>query len=108
MAASLSGPPFCIRASVSNQAPTSALPSAGLALSVSVETVIRSWISLGIFELSNTIVPVFLTSPSCGFQVTTVFTSGVAKALTMSASEVLTVFTSDSFIPFISSARARR
>jgi hypothetical protein len=47
-------------------------------------------------------------SESCGFQATTALTSGVAKAATISASEVLTVLTSVSFRPTESSARASR
>ena len=42
----------CMIASVSYQAPTSALPKAGLSFSVSVLTTIRSMISPGICELS--------------------------------------------------------
>ena len=98
-------------ASVSYQAPTSALPKAGLSASVSVLTTIRSMISPGICELSNSSVApgMAATSDSSGFQVTTFWTSSVPENTeTMSASEVLTTLTSFSVRPACSSARASR
>ena len=45
---------------------------------------------------------------TCGFHATAALIAGEAKALAMSASEVLTVLMSVSFMPFFSSARASR
>jgi hypothetical protein len=83
---------------VSYQAPTSALPNAGLAWRVSVLTTIRSMISPGIRLESNTLVVPGMAriSETSGFQVTTAVGPPAAKAETRSASEVLTTVTSRS------------
>ena len=100
-------------AMVSYQAPTSALPKAGLAASVSVLTTIRSMISPGICELSNSLV-----APGNGRDLGQQRVPGddvldvvgaEVKTETMSASEVLTTpSTSRSARPACSSARASR
>jgi hypothetical protein len=100
----------CISAIVSYQAPTSALPSFGLAFSTSLLTIMRSRISPGVLLESNTSV-VFGTaviSDNSGFQVTTEVTVGAANAPTMSASDVFTTLMSRSARPTVSSARASR
>ena len=86
-----------ISASVSYQTPTSALPKSGLSFSVvgvddhQVEDLAGDL--RGIEHLRG--VRAARGSPtSSGFQVTTAVTSGVSKAATMSASEVLTTLTS--------------
>jgi hypothetical protein len=65
-----------ISATTSNQAPVSALPSAGLSLRVWVLTTIMSMISPGILLESNTSVTpgLALMSESIGFQVVTALT----------------------------------
>jgi hypothetical protein len=71
---------------------------------------IRFSISPGILLESKTSVAsgwVF-TSISCGFQVTTAVDSAALKAATISASEVLTVFTSFSLMPTEARPRASR
>ena len=85
----------------SYQAPTNALPSSGLASSVSVLTTMRSMISPGIWELSNTSLADGFSRmvESNGFQVTVAWTSRVSNAATRSASETLTTFTSRSDMP---------
>ena len=60
-------------------------------------------------ELKTAVVPgTRFMVVTCGFHATAALIEGAAKALAMSASEVLTVFTSVSFMPFFSSARASR
>ena len=49
-----------------------------------------------------------LICESCGFQAATAVTVGEAKALAISASDVLTVFTSDNCMPLSVNARASR
>ena len=90
-----------MRAIVSYHAPTKALPNFGFAASVAVFTTMRSMISPGIFEESNTSCASGAdnTALNCGFQVTTAVLAGVAKAPTISASEVFTIFTSRSRKP---------
>src|SRR5216684_9319045 len=80
-----------ITASVSYQAPISALPNFGLAFSTAVLTTIRSRISPGILLESNTSCAFGAdnTALNWGFQVTTALVAGVLNAATMSASEVL-------------------
>ena len=97
-------------AMISYQAPVSALPSFGLSLRVSLLTTIRSMISPGIWLESNTLVTPGVASISAksGFQVATAFTSLVAKAATMSASEVFTTFRSFSLRSAFSRPRASR
>jgi hypothetical protein len=65
---------------VSYQAPASALPSAGFSPSVLVLTIIMSMISPGIWLESYTsvLLGLVLSVVSCGFQVTTAVTAGVA------------------------------
>jgi len=95
---------------ISYQAPVNALPSAGLALRVSVLTTIKSMISPGIWLESNTswLSGVARISLSSGFQVTTAVTSGEDQAATMSASEVLTTVMSFSLKPMLARPRASR
>ena len=79
LAALPSAPSAFIFAMVSYQMPTSALPKSGLSFSTAVLTTIRSMISPGICEESNT----FLASgeprisETIGFHVTTAVTSDV-------------------------------
>ena len=70
----------------------------------------RSRISPGVLLESNTSVVfgIAVTSANCGFQVTVAVTPGVAKALTMSASEVFTTLMSRSASPTDSRPRASR
>ncbi len=99
-----------ITASVSYQAPISAFPSFGFALSVAVLTTMRSMISPGILLESNTSCAFgdASTALSCGFQVTTAVLADAPNAATMSASDVLTIFRSRSRIPALVSARTSR
>ena len=101
---------LAISVMVSNQMPASALPRFGLAFSVAVSTTSRSRISPGISaEVKTAVVPgtPFMVV-TCGFHATAALIDGAAKAAAMSASEVLTVFTSVIFMPLVSSARASR
>ncbi len=79
-AAVASGVLACISASVSYQAPTSALPRSGFSFSTLVLTTIRSRISPGVLLESNTseLSLSASTSESCGFQVTVAVTAGAA------------------------------
>ena len=106
-AASPASPAADIAAIVSYQAPTSALPKRGSS-SASVLTTSMSMISPGIIDESNTGLTSgsACTSASSGFQVTTAVASSLAKAATMSASEVLTTVRSRSDISTVESARA--
>ena len=102
--------PDFIVARVSYQMPASALANFGLSLITAVLTTMRSMISPGIFELSNTLWASgdFKIVETIGFQVTTAVTSAVLKAAAMSASDVLTTFRSFSCALMLSSARASR